>query len=74
MELCRFDKPGLPEDTCAPRIASKLVDQSDSGLRVPADMGSYATFTVRVATTLPSTSMLNTTRPRPSWRSARLDR
>lgn len=39
-----------------------------------ADVGRYANFTVRVATTLPSTSMLNTTRPRPSWRSARLDR
>ncbi len=34
----------------------------------------YANFTVRVATTLPSTSMLNTTRPWPSWRKARLDR
>ncbi len=39
-----------------------------------ADVGRYANFTVRVATTLPSISMLNTTRPRPSWRSARLDR
>jgi len=34
----------------------------------------YANFTVRVATTLPLTSMLKTTGPRPSWRKARLDR
>lgn len=57
-----------------PLSPTQTLTRAATACACQADAGRYANFTVRVATTLPSTSMLNTTRPRPSWRSARLDR
>jgi hypothetical protein len=68
----RFSSKHTPADKGS--TVSQTLTRAARACACQADVGCYANFTVRVATTLPSTSMLNTTRPWPSWCSARLDR